>query len=58
MWPRGGAACALAAALRRGRRQSFTLDRINDAEIGRGPVTEALRTAGFRNAPRGLSWEG
>ncbi|KIP82444.1 ATP-dependent helicase [Stenotrophomonas maltophilia] len=51
-------ACALAAALRRGRRQSFTLDRINDAEIGRGPVTEALRTAGFRNAPRGLSWEG
>lgn len=51
-------ACALAAALRRGRRQSFTLDRINDVEIGRGPVAEALRTAGFRNAPRGLGWEG
>jgi ATP-dependent Lhr-like helicase len=52
------AAQALAIALRRGKRLSFTLDLINDEVIGRGPITDALRAAGFRNAPRGLSWEG
>lgn len=49
---------ALAIALRRGKRLSFTLDLINDEVVGRGAITDALRSAGFRNAPRGLSWEG
>jgi ATP-dependent Lhr-like helicase len=52
------AAQALAVALRRGKRQSFTLDLIDEVAVGRGRITDALRAAGFRNAPRGLSWEG
>lgn len=49
---------ALAAALRRGRRLSFTLERVNDEAVNRGPLADALRAAGFRGAPRGLAWEG
>lgn len=52
------AAAALAAALKRGRRLSFTLELIDDAPVQRGAVTDALRAAGFRGAPRGLTWEG
>ncbi|WP_137189735.1 ATP-dependent helicase [Stenotrophomonas rhizophila] len=53
------AACqALVAALGRGRRGRFTLDLINDAPVGRDALTDALRAAGFRGAPRGLDWEG
>ncbi|MET4615843.1 ATP-dependent Lhr-like helicase [Stenotrophomonas sp. 2619] len=53
------AACqALVAALRRGRRGRFTLELFNDAAVGRDAVTDALRAAGFRSAPRGLDWEG
>jgi len=53
------AACqALVAALRRGRRGRFTLELLNDAPVGRDAVTDALRAAGFRGAPRGLDWEG
>ena len=53
------AACqALAAALGRGRRGRFTLELINDAPVGRDALTDALRAAGFRGAPRGLDWEG
>ncbi len=53
------AACqALVAALRRGRRGRFTLELLNDAAVGRDALTDALRVAGFRGAPRGLDWEG
>lgn len=52
------AATALAAALRRTPRLRFTLALVDDAPPGKGPVTDALRKAGFRNAPRGLNWEG
>jgi len=53
------AACqALVAALRRGRRGRFTLELLNDAPVGRDALTDALRAAGFRGAPRGLDWEG
>ncbi|WP_313422556.1 ATP-dependent helicase [Stenotrophomonas rhizophila] len=53
------AACqALAAALGRGRRGRFTLELVNDAPVGRDALTDALRAAGFRGAPRGLDWEG
>ncbi|RRU20767.1 ATP-dependent helicase [Stenotrophomonas sp. 278] len=52
------AATALVIALRRTPRLRFTLALIDDAPPGKGPVTEALRKAGFRNAPRGLNWEG
>jgi len=53
------AACqALVAALRRGRRGRFTLELFNDAAVGRDALTDALRAAGFRSAPRGLDWEG
>ncbi len=54
----GFAARALATALRRNPRLRFTLDLIDDVPVGRGRVTDALRAAGFRNAPRGLNWEG
>ena len=49
---------ALADALRRGRRVSFTLESIDDRPVNRGALTDALRAAGFRGAPRGLTWEG
>ncbi len=49
---------ALADALRRGRRLSFTLESIDDRPVSRGALTDALRAAGFRGAPRGLTWEG
>jgi ATP-dependent Lhr-like helicase len=52
------AAQALAQALRRGRPLRFTLDRIDDGPVEHGPVTDALRAAGFSSAPRGLSWDG
>ena len=52
------AAAALATALRRTPRLRFTLDLVDDAPPSKGPVTDALRKAGFRNAPRGLNWEG
>ncbi|MET0289075.1 MAG: ATP-dependent helicase [Pseudoxanthomonas sp.] len=51
-------AAALVIALRRHRRLRFTLELIDDLPVDRGPVTEALRAAGFFNAPRGLTWEG
>ena len=49
---------ALATALRRGRRLSFTLELVNDAPIGRSALTEALRAVGFSSAPKGLDWHG
>jgi ATP-dependent Lhr-like helicase len=52
------AAQALAVALRRGRRLSFTLERINDVPVHRGALVDALRAAGFSNEPRGLGWNG
>ncbi|AWH53060.1 ATP-dependent helicase [Stenotrophomonas sp. ESTM1D_MKCIP4_1] len=52
------AAQALAVCLRRGRRMSFTLERINEEQIHRGPAVEALREAGFSSEPRGLGWNG
>ncbi len=52
------ASSALATALGRIRRTSFTLDLINDAPVARDPLTEALRAAGFRSDPKGLRWEG
>jgi len=52
------AAQALAVGLRRGRRLSFTLQRINEAPVHRGPAVDALRAAGFSNEPRGLGWNG
>ncbi|HBS56067.1 MAG TPA: ATP-dependent helicase, partial [Stenotrophomonas sp.] len=52
------AAQALAVGLRRGRRLSFTLERINDEPVHRGPAVDALRAAGFSNEPRGLGWNG
>ncbi len=52
------AARALATALRRNPRLRFTLELIDEVPVGRGRVTDALRAAGFRNAPRGLNWEG
>jgi len=52
------AANALATALGRVRRTSFTLELINDAPVARDPLTEALRAAGFRSDPKGLRWEG
>ena len=52
------AAQALATALRRGRRVSFTLERVNDVPIGRSALTGALRAAGFSSAPKGLDWHG
>jgi len=52
------AAQALASALRRGRRQTFTLTQVNEQPIGRGALADALRAAGFSRAPTGLSWEG
>ena len=52
------AAQALATGLRRGRRLSFTLERINDEPVHRGLAVDALRAAGFSNEPRGLGWNG
>lgn len=52
------AAQALAVGLRRGRRLSFTLQRINEEPVHRGPAVDALRAAGFSNEPRGLGWNG
>ncbi|PWB24392.1 ATP-dependent helicase [Stenotrophomonas sp. SPM] len=52
------AAQALAVGLRRGRRLSFTLERINDEPVHRGHAVDALRAAGFSNEPRGLGWNG
>jgi ATP-dependent Lhr-like helicase len=53
------AACqALVVALGRGRGGRFTLELVNDAPIGRDALTDTLRAAGFRSAPRGLDWEG
>ncbi|MGE6333527.1 ATP-dependent helicase [Stenotrophomonas sp. NPDC077659] len=52
------AAHALAVGLRRGRRLSFTLERINDEPVHRGLAVDALRAAGFSNEPRGLGWNG
>lgn len=52
------AATALTIALRRTPRLRFTLALIDEAPAGKGPVIDALRKAGFRNAPRGLNWEG
>ena len=49
---------ALADALRRGRRLSFTLELIDDVPVSRGGLADALRAAGFRGAPKGLAWEG
>ena len=50
------AAQALAVALRRTPRLSFTLAVIDDAPVGRDAVTDALRAAGFASAPRGITW--
>ena len=52
------AAGALALALRRGRRLSFTLELCNDLPIGRSALSGALRAAGFSSAPKGLDWHG
>ncbi|KAF1013409.1 MAG: hypothetical protein GAK31_03558 [Stenotrophomonas maltophilia] len=52
------AAQALARALRGGRRLSFTLERIDEAPVARGALTDALRAAGFSNVPKGLDWLG
>jgi len=49
---------ALAGALRRGRRQRFTLQRIDGAPVARGPLADALRGAGFSSEPGGLGWQG
>ncbi len=54
----GAASQALASALRRGRRSSFTLELINDAVVKRDALMDALRAAGFSSAPKGVSWEG
>lgn len=52
------AAQALAVGLRRGRRLSFTLQRINEEPVHRGLAVDALRAAGFSSEPRGLGWNG
>ncbi|MEN5039342.1 ATP-dependent helicase [Stenotrophomonas sp. TWI1149] len=52
------AANALASALRRGRRTSFTVELIDDAPARRDGLMDALRAAGFSSAPKGISWEG
>jgi len=52
------AAKALAGALRRGRRTSFTVELIDDAPARRDGLMDALRAAGFSSAPKGISWEG
>ncbi|RXQ99882.1 ATP-dependent helicase [Pseudoxanthomonas composti] len=52
------AAQALVQALRRGNALRFTLERIDESAVDRGPVTDALRGAGFSSAPRGLTWDG
>ncbi len=49
---------ALAIALRRGRRLSFTLELIDDAPVKRDALSDALRAAGFAGAPKGLDWHG
>lgn len=49
---------ALASALRRGRRTSFTVELIDDAPARRDGLMDALRSAGFSSAPKGISWEG
>ncbi|WP_315386096.1 ATP-dependent helicase [uncultured Stenotrophomonas sp.] len=51
------AAQALAIALRRGRRVSFTLELIDDQPVRRDAVSEALRAVGFSSAPKGLAWD-
>ena len=51
------AAQALAIALRRGRRVSFTLELIDDQPVRRDAVAEALRAVGFSSAPKGLDWD-
>ncbi len=51
------AAQALAIALRRGRRVSFTLELIDDQPVRRDAVSEALRRVGFASAPKGLGWD-
>lgn len=52
------AAQALASALRRGRRSSFTVELIDAAPARRDGLMDALRAAGFSSAPKGISWEG
>jgi ATP-dependent Lhr-like helicase len=52
------AAQALATALRRGRRISFTVELIDDAPARRDGLMDALRAAGFSSAPKGVGWEG
>ena len=49
---------ALVAALRKHKRRSFTLERIDEQSTWHSPITAALREAGFASAPKGLSWYG
>lgn len=47
---------ALAAALKREKRATFTLERVDDQTPFKSPLYAALRAIGFSSAPKGLAW--
>lgn len=50
------AIAALAAALRREKHFSFTLETIDGKPAGHSPLIDALRRQGFSRVPKGYSW--
>ncbi|TCL06200.1 ATP-dependent helicase [Sodalis ligni] len=49
---------ALAAALKREPRRSFTLEDVDGRPAGASPAADALSAAGFSRAPKGYAWYG
>ncbi|KQX21332.1 ATP-dependent helicase [Variovorax sp. Root434] len=47
---------ALAAALKREKLATFTLERVDDQTPHKSPLCAALRAIGFSSAPKGLAW--
>ena len=47
---------ALAAALKRARFATFTLERVDEHASFKSPLYAALRAVGFSSVPKGLAW--